>query len=54
MESDTPRTGAKAAADRAERERREALALRENLKRRKEQSRARAPEAPPKDPDPCP
>lgn len=40
--SDQPRTGAKAQAERAARQAREATALRDNLRRRKEQARARA------------
>ena len=52
MEREKPLTGPKAEADRAERQAREAAALRENLRRRKEQARAR--EAAPKDDEPCP
>jgi hypothetical protein len=47
-----PGTTPKAADDRAEREAREAAALRENLRRRKEQARAREPQ-PRKDDEPC-
>jgi hypothetical protein len=56
MEKDKPRAGAKAEADRAERLAREAAALRENLRRRKEQARTRegAKESVAKDPGPCP
>ncbi len=55
MERQKPRPGAKAEADRAERQAREAAALRENLRRRKEQARTRetAPQAK-KDDEPCP
>ena len=52
MESQKPGTTAKGAADRAEREAREAAALRENLRRRKEQARAREAE-PREDDEPC-
>jgi hypothetical protein len=54
MASEKPRTGAKAEAEQAARRAREAAALRENLRRRKEQARAR--EVAPKDKDepPCP
>jgi len=55
MASEKPRTGAKAEAEQAARRAREAAALRENLRRRKEQARAR--EATPKDAKdepPCP
>ena len=48
-----PGSTPKAADDRAEREAREAAALRENLRRRKEQARAREAE-PGKDDEPCP
>jgi len=52
MESDKPRTGPKADAERAARQAREAAALRENLHRRKEQARAREAAAE-KDQTPC-
>ena len=52
MERQKPSTTAKAASDRAEREAREAAALRENLRRRKEQARAREGQ-PRKDDEPC-
>ncbi len=41
MEKEKPRTGTKAEADHAERQAREAAALRENLRRRKAQARIR-------------
>ncbi len=55
MEKQKPRTGAKADAVRAERQAREAAALRENLRRRKEQARIRegAKENTVKDSGPC-
>lgn len=56
MEKDKPRAGAKAEADRIERQAREAAALRENLRRRKEQARSREPrkESTVKESGPCP
>ncbi|MDQ2802332.1 MAG: hypothetical protein M3Y41_06485 [Pseudomonadota bacterium] len=61
MEKDKPRVGTKAEAGRAERQAREAAALRENLHRRKEQARTResgiresGKESTVKDSGPCP
>ena len=53
MESQKPGGTPKTAIDRAKREAREAAALRENLRRRKEQARTREAE-PRKDDEPCP
>ncbi len=50
MEKGKPQVGTKAEADRTERQAREAAALRENLRRRKEQARAREL----KEPKQCP
>ncbi len=56
MEKDKPRVGTKAEAGRAERQTREAAALRENLHRRKEQARTRESgiRESGKEPKPCP
>ena len=55
MESEKPHAGAKAEAEQAARRAREAAALRENLRRRKEQARAReAPSSAAEGDTPCP
>ena len=56
MEKDKPRPGTKAEAERAERQAREAAALRENLRRRKEQARTHEAGIRElgKEPKPCP